>query len=52
MFKSPNVDMGKHDLRCVVLKCFVVDPKREWHDGQKQIMGTKNDIGKVQRVLA
>ncbi len=25
-----------------------VNPKREWHDGQMQIMGTKNYIGKIQ----
>ncbi len=26
----------------------MVNPKREWHDGQRQLMGTKNYIGQVQ----
>ncbi len=33
---------------CMDLKWYVVNPKREWHNGQRQIMGTKNYIEKVQ----
>ncbi len=37
--------------RVVHVKCFVVNLKREWHDGKKDtIMGTKYYIGKYSLV--
>ncbi len=40
---SPN-----SEVRQRLICGFVVNPKREWHDGQRQIMGTKNYIIKKQ----
>ncbi len=35
-------------LARIKLEYFVAYPRRDWHDGQRQIMGTKKYIGKIQ----